>query len=104
MTFEWETLSYEERALAITNIDLMFPSQFLPSDLNPSGIEAGVVRDLRTQVFVQLYLENLNSVDNEDWSTEERTNEIFKLFDVKKQRKPTHQMTPAEKVLHRPNN
>ena len=98
LTSEWTKKSPEERALAITNIELLFPNHFLPSEKDISGVEAGVLMELRTQIFVQLFLESLHA-SNEDWNSKDRVKEIFKLSTIRKPRKNGKELTPDEKVF-----
>jgi hypothetical protein len=97
LTSEWTTKSIEERALAINNIELLFPNHFLPPEKDISGIEACVLVELRTQMFVQLFLESLHTSD-EEWNSKDRVKKIFKLSTVQKQPKNKKELTPDEKV------
>jgi len=97
LTAEWTTKSYEERALTINNIELLFPNHFLPPEKDISGVEAGVLVELRTQIFVQLFLEKLHTSD-EDWNSKDRVTEIFKLSTIQKQTKHGKELTSDEKV------
>jgi hypothetical protein len=96
LTAEWTTKSPEERALTINNIELLFPNHFLPAEKNISGVEAGFLVEIRTQMFVQLFLESLHTSD-EEWNSKDRANEIFKLSTIQKPKKEKG-LTPDEKV------
>ena len=97
LTSEWTSKSPEERALVITNIELLFPNHFLPPENDISGVEAGILMELRTQIFVQLFLESLHTSD-EEWNAKQRAKEIFKLSTIQKQPKKEKALTPDEKV------
>lgn len=96
LTSKWTKKSFEERALAINNIELLFPNHFLPSEKDISGVEACVLVELRTQIFVQLFLESLHT--SEEWNSKDRVREIFKLSTIQKQPKKEKELTPDEKV------
>jgi hypothetical protein len=96
LTSKWTKKSFEERALAINNIELLFPNHFLPSEKDISGVEACVLVELRTQIFVQLFLESLHTSD--EWNSKDRVREIFKLSTIQKQPKKEKELTPDEKV------
>ena len=97
LTAEWTKKSYDERVLTINNIELLFPNHFLPPEKDISGVEAGVLVELRTQIFVQLFLESLHTSD-QDWNSKDRGTEIFKLSTIQKQTKQEKELTSDEKV------
>ena len=74
---DWDATSPEERALALANIDLVFPGKFT-SDSEVSDVY--VIHELRTQIFVQHFLE-AGGLD--DWDTSIQLGEIFKLDDMR---------------------
>lgn len=76
LSAEWSMKSHEERSLDLINIDLMFPSNFLYPEMSPAASEAGIVLALRTQIFVQMFLENLHEGIGE-WALEDKQKEIF---------------------------
>src|SRR5271170_1715471 len=74
---DWDATSPEERALTLASIDLVFPGKFTP------GVEVSdvyVIHELRTQIFVQQFLE---SGGLDDWDTTIQIGEIFKVNDTK---------------------
>ena len=77
LTGDWDTESPEERALAIVNIELAFPGKF-SAEREVSDVY--VMHELRTQIFVQHFLEEGGS---DDWETTIQLGEIFKLNDMK---------------------
>jgi hypothetical protein len=75
---DWDATSPEERALALASIDLVFPSKFTPRDVEVSDVL--VIHELRTQIFVQRFLE---AGGYDDWDTAKQIGEIFKLSDTR---------------------
>ena len=72
---EWDETSPEVRALTLASIDVVFPGKFASeSDVG----DVFVMQELRTQIFVQQFLEDGAS---EDWDTTIRLGETFKLND-----------------------
>ena len=69
--------SPEERALTLANLDLVFPGKFT-SETEVSDVY--VMHELRTQIFVQHFLEEGGS---EDWDTTIQLGEIFKVDDLR---------------------
>jgi hypothetical protein len=75
---DWDATSPEERALALANIDLVFPSKFTPRGIEVSDVL--VIHELRTQIFVQQFLE---TGGDGVWNTKAQIGEIFKLNDTR---------------------
>jgi hypothetical protein len=81
MTAEWEELSPERRGLAISEIDLVFPMHFVfPGELGPTDTMQ-IVSELRTQIFIQTYLEVQDIGELEEWNSPEEIVKIFKMDD-----------------------
>jgi hypothetical protein len=78
ITSEWDHTSPEERALLINQIELMFPAQFTPTNSRKGSNESIVLMELRTQVFVQNFMEALQSDLLGEWNTNNRIQEIFR--------------------------
>src|SRR5271170_7538752 len=74
---DWDATSPEERALALASIDLVFPAKFT-SDSEVSDVY--VMHELRTQIFVQHFLE---AGGHDDWDTTIQLGEIFKINDMR---------------------
>jgi hypothetical protein len=78
MAAVWETKSPEGRTLMIDDVLLRFPKQFLtPKDYRGAS-EATVLVELRTQAFVQTYLESL-STDSAGWTTTVMIDDIMQV-------------------------
>ena len=98
LSSEWPIKSHEEKSLELTNIDLMFPTQFLYPEKFPSAQEASILLELRTQIFVEMFLENLHEGAADEWNSSTKVKEIFKLAGQEKRRLTTKNDSPEEKV------
>lgn len=79
MTAEWENMSPEQRRLAISEIDLVFPMPFVyPGELGPTNTMQ-IISELRTQIFIQMYLEMQDAGDLDEWNSQEKVTNIFKM-------------------------
>jgi len=73
--FTWVTA--EERRFEIYNITLCFPGQFLSDGAMAGTEEAGVLLELRTQIFVQMFLDTLAGNDWDEWNTSTTVDNIL---------------------------
>lgn len=90
LTAEWENKSPEERALAIANIDQVFPAEFSVPGQQARPFETHAIVELRTQIFVQSFKETVQSGYFDSWDTAEKIDEIFKLSAKSKGKEPEH--------------
>ena len=97
LTAEWNKKSPEERALAISNIDQVFPNEFLPLGQRQGTDEAQVTVELRTQNFVQLFEETIQMDSLDSWVTVDKINETFKLNARSKGKEPENVCPSVEK-------
>ena len=79
LSASWTTLSPEQKTLAIDSILMVFPSRFLPEDAHQGTDEANVIMELRSQVFIQEFLNCTQNEDLGEWDTEQKIKEAFAL-------------------------
>jgi hypothetical protein len=91
MTAAWEKNSPEGRTLMIDDVVLRFPKQFLTPREYRGASEDTVLVELRTQGFVQTYLESL-STDLVDWTTTAMIDDIMHV---------TEKSPPDEEEVHK---
>jgi len=77
LTDEFSETTAEERHLQITQIALQFPNRFLPPSGRKGTSEAKVLMELRTQIFVQLFLQTRDQNGWDEWNTSIKLEEIF---------------------------
>jgi hypothetical protein len=72
-------MTAEKRGLAIAKFDMFFPTHFMLTgdDSSPGPLEADILSELRTQRFLQVFLESLH--DDLDWTPEEKVEELFQI-------------------------
>jgi hypothetical protein len=108
ITAQWERISPEERALSIRNISLVFPEHFLPPDSHRGTEDSQVMLELRTQIFTQTFLEAKQTDNLDQWNTNDKIAEIFKIDDMGKSTReseqnvrPTYtQLTTVSEVIY----
>lgn len=81
ITAEYPEYTPEERALQVSQIALLFPNQFMDMDTHRGTEEAKILLDLRTQIFVQTFLETVGGNDWDEWDTNKKIGEIFQFED-----------------------
>lgn len=79
ITGNWDTKSYEERLLSISEIIQLFPSQFTHSGEKMSSAEAQVTVELRTQIFFLLYWQISEEDHLARWNTEDKIPDILHI-------------------------
>jgi hypothetical protein len=72
-------LDEEQKALEIHRLELQFPDQFIPVGGRKGTAEALVLIDLRTQIFVQYFLDALEHNRWGDWNTSNKLDEVFQI-------------------------
>jgi hypothetical protein len=102
LSAEWSMKSHEQISLEITNMDKMFPSRFM--EFVPSATEASITMNLRTQIFIQMYLESLHEGGIDEWISMEKAKQIFQLDDEEDEERPStninrRKLTPEEEVF-----
>jgi hypothetical protein len=79
-TVEWDDHTPEQRGLEISHIAQVFPKTFVSPGQRIGTGELMVLAELRTQLFLQLFLEAFEGDDMDRWNTEDKFSEAFDLM------------------------
>lgn len=64
----------------MTNIDVLFPVHFLPvGRTRPGPHDADILCELRTQRFLQMFLDGVEGDSDEDWEPKAKVEALFQI-------------------------